>query len=110
MIEIGSSAGGGIERQYSMCGIDSLRRTGESPIGTPSATPAITPIVKPRPRRSRLGTTFVPNCEKSHMCWKSTRIVESRGNLIECALAVQSCHPRSSSSGTAISAASFSVR
>ena len=46
-IEIGSSAGGGIARQYSMCGIASLRVQRESPIGIPSATPTTTAIAKP---------------------------------------------------------------
>ena len=56
-IEIGSSAGGGIARQYSMCGIASLRVNPESPIGIPIAIPATTAIAKPSPIRTRLGTT-----------------------------------------------------
>ena len=60
--------------------------------------------------RSRLGTTSLPNCEKSHMCRNSTMIVESRGNLIECALAVHNCHASRIASGTAISAAVATIR
>ena len=65
-IEIGSSAGGGIARQYSMCGIASMRAQRERPSGIPSATPTTTAIPKPSRIRSRLGTTCVSNCEKSH--------------------------------------------
>ena len=39
-IEIGSNAGGGIARQYSMCGIAQRRAQRERPSGMPSTTPA----------------------------------------------------------------------
>ena len=103
-IEIGSSAGGGIARQYSMCGIASLRVHCESPIGIPIATPATTAIPKPSPIRTRLGTTCVVNCENSHMSWNSTRIVDSRGKLGLSACTVHSCQAARIASGTRISA------
>ena len=84
-IEIGRSAGGGIARPTSMCGIAAIRAHLESPIGMPRPTPTTTPIPKPSAIRSRLGTTCVPNSENSQRCWNSTRIVESRGNFDECA-------------------------
>ncbi len=80
-IEIGRSAGGGIARQYSMCGIARLRVHRDSPSGTPSATPTTTAIPNPRPIRSRLGTTCDVNCEKSQSSWNSMRMVVSLGNL-----------------------------
>ena len=103
-IEIGSSAGGGIARQYSMCGIASLRVQRESPIGIPSATPATTAIPNPRPIRTRLGTTWVVNCENSHMSWNSTRIVDSLGKLGLSAWTVHSCQTTRIASGTSTSA------
>ena len=81
MIEIGSSAGGGIARQYSMCGIAALRPIRESPRGMPIATPRMTAIEKPRAMRSRLGTTCVPNSEKKKSFCVSCRIVVGRGNF-----------------------------
>ena len=42
--EIGSRAGGGIARQYSMCGIVHTLAHRDSPIGTPSAIPRTTAI------------------------------------------------------------------
>ena len=108
-IEIGNSAGGGIARQYSMCGIVHARAQTERPIGIPSAMPTTVAIPKPSAIRSRLGTTFVPNWEKSHICWNSTRIVDGLGNFGEWAVAVQSCHAARIASGTAISAETLSV-
>ena len=61
MIEIGSSAGGGIARQNSICGIVHSRAQRDSPIGMPRPMPTITAIRRPRPMRSRLGTTCSPN-------------------------------------------------
>ena len=55
------------------------------------------------------GDDILPNWEKSQRCWNSTRIVESLGNFGESALAVHSCHAARIASGTAISAATFSV-
>ena len=103
-IEIGSRAGGGIARQYSMCGIASLRVNPESPIGIPIATPAMTAIAKPSPIRSRLGTTWVVNSEKSHMSLNSTRIVDSRGKWSLSACTVHSCQAARIASGTSTSA------
>ncbi len=105
MIEIGSSAGGGMVRQYSMCGIASdasppreaerdadrdaeRRRRSRSRAGS----------------RTRLGTTCSVNWEKSQMFWNSTRIVESRGKNCESARTVQTCQATSIAIGTAISA------
>ena len=65
MTEIGSSAGGGIARQYSMCGIATRYARRERPSGMPRTTPTTTAIAKPAPIRSRLGTTCSPNWEKS---------------------------------------------
>ena len=103
-IEIGSRAGGGIARQYSMCGIASLRVNPERPIGIPIATPAMTASAKPSPIRSRLGTTWVVNSEKSHMSLNSTRIVDSRGKWSLSACTVHSCHAARIASGTSTSA------
>ena len=77
-----------------------LRAQRESPIGIPSATPATTAIPKPRPIRTRLGTTCVVNCENSHMSWNSTRIVDSRGKLGLSACTVQACQATRIASGT----------
>ena len=81
MIEIGSSAGGGIARQYSICGIAALRPIRERPSGMPIATPRMTAIAKPRPIRSRLGRTCVSNWEKKNSLRTSTMIVVGRGNF-----------------------------
>jgi hypothetical protein len=110
MIEIGSSAGGGIARQYSMCGVAIRRRIVDMPRSTPSATPTTVAIANPAPMRSRLGTRSDPTCAKSHSFLKSTRIVESRGNLNECACTVYSCQPARRSTGTRISSPTASVR
>ena len=80
-IEIGSSAGGGIARQYSMCGIAALRPRRESPSGMPSATPRMTAIENPSAIRSRLGTMCVSNWENSQSLRNSTMIVVGRGNF-----------------------------
>ena len=40
MTEIGSSAGGGIARQYSMCGIANRRDQADRPSGMPSTIPS----------------------------------------------------------------------
>src|SRR5436190_1051285 len=88
--EIGSSAGGGIARHHSMCGIHQIRAHRERPSGSPIATPATTAIANPAVTRTRLGTTCVPNCEKSQRSWNSPRIVDSFGNLGLSAEAVHS--------------------
>ena len=90
MIEIGSSAGGGIARQYSMCGIASdAVPSRERPSGMPSAMPSDDARCRSRaPMRSRLGTTCSSNCENSQMSWNSTRIVDSRGKNCESACTV----------------------
>ena len=71
--------------------------------------PTTVAMPKPTAIRSRLGTTFVPNWEKSQRCWNSTRMVDGLGNLGEWALAVHACHAARIASGTAISAATLSV-
>jgi hypothetical protein len=107
--EIGSSAGGGMLRQNSMCGIASRRPHRESPSGMPSAIPSTAAIPKPSRMRTRLGTTCSWNCEKSHMSLNSTRIVESRGKYCESACTVHACQRKRIATGTAISAATARV-
>ena len=54
---------------------------------------------------TRLGTTCVVNCEKSHMSRNSTRIVDSRGKIGRCPrCTVHTCQAARIASGTAISA------
>ena len=76
----------------------------------PSPTPRTTAIPKPSRIRSRLGTTCVPNSEKSHRSWNWTRIVESRGNFGSSACTVHSCQAARIAIGTAISAPITSTR
>ena len=104
MIEIGSRAGGGIARQYSMCGIANLRDHADSPSGMPSATPSTTAIAKPSKMRSRLGTTSARNCAKSQRSWNSRRIVDGGGKYWLSAEAAHGCHAARIAIGTAISA------
>ena len=103
-IEIGRSAGGGIARQYSTCGIANARVQRESPSGMPRPTPRIVAIPNPSRIRLRLGTTCVPKSAKSHRSLNSTRMVESLGKFGSSACTVQSCHATRIAIGTAISA------
>ena len=109
-IEIGSSAGGGIARQTSMCGIAAFRAQSDRPSGTPRPIPSSTAIEKPSPIRSRLGTTCLSKSAKSHSFRNSTAIVVGRGNFTECAFAAQSCQPATIAIGTPISAPSRASR
>ncbi len=84
--EIGSSAGGGIARHHSMCGIASIRPHRESPSGMPSSTPRTTAIPNPSRILVRLGTRWSSTWENSHISRNSTRIVERRGNIGSLAL------------------------
>ena len=81
----------------------------DMPSGTPMPTPTTVAMANPRTIRLRLGTTCVPNSEKSQSFWNSTRIVESRGKFGSAACTVQSCHAARIAIGTAISAAILSV-
>ena len=80
-IEIGNSAGGGIARQYSTCGIANRRDQRERPSGMPTTTPRTAPIPKPSRIRSMLGTTCVSNCEKSHRSWNSGGSSTAAGSI-----------------------------
>ena len=76
--EIGNSAGGGIARQYSTCGIANRLDQSERPIGIPSTIPIAEPIAKPSRIRIKLGT-MSRNCENSHRSWNWARIVDGGG-------------------------------
>src|SRR5512133_3077432 len=108
-MEIGRSAGGGIARHHSMCGIAMMRPHLDSPSGIPRRIPRTRAIPKPAAILVRLGTTCSSNCEKSHIWRNSTRIVESRGNFGSWACTVHACHARRIATGTAISAAIAAV-
>ena len=77
--EIGKSAGGGIARQYSTCGIANRLAQSERPIGMPSTTPIAEPIAKPSRIRIKLGTMSERNCANSHRSWNWARIVDGGG-------------------------------
>ena len=107
--EIGSSAGGGIARQYSMWGIANLCDQADRPSGIPSTIPKADPSPKPSRIRSRLGTTWVPNSEKSQRSWNSAKIVSGGGKYRLSADAAHTCQAAMIASGTAISATIFSA-
>ena len=81
-IEIGSSAGGGIARQYSMCGIASAapqRREADRD----AERDADDDRDREAERRSARGSArrSCRTARRATCCWKSTRIVDSRGNF-----------------------------
>ena len=61
-IEIGISAGGGIARQYSMCGIATRAPSARARAGSRARRRGRRRWRSRAAMRSRLGTTFVPNC------------------------------------------------
>ena len=75
----GSSAGGGIARRNSTIGAAARRARRDRPSSSPSATPTTTAIAKPRPMRTRLGTTSLPTRSNTQVSAKVERISVSGG-------------------------------
>ena len=107
--EIGRSAGGGIARQYSMCGIANFRAHSDIPSGTPIATPIAEPIPNPSRMRIRLGTTSLRNCSKTQRSLNSCTIFDGGGQNWLSAERAHSSQITTIAIGTAISAATLTV-
>ena len=109
MTEIGSSAGGGIARQYSMCGIANRRDQSERPSGMPMTMPrdGADPEAEqdPHDARHHVGAELLEEPELLELA----AIVVGGGKYRLSALAAHSCQATTIATGTAISAPTLSA-